>query len=295
MERHFINLNGIKYYINGDPTSETVKVLMHQARIDLKNLHDIQPMGDIKRLERPWPGGLYEVKSLFGVDEAHIAVPDQQPTTIDVWQVEPEYPQFDVIYRPAFFAYDGSKNFMGFVVCMENRWGAPYQFVAWNGIGTPPGNLFLGQKNSAVFRAFTSGTDTYVQVEGSSYQIDSYPDILAGSFETSSRAFIFQPQADGPTYYLGFVEISHWAGDDIESTDFRYMMFVPDKGIAQYNDPEVIFTLPGSSPTDHPLEGGYRAFPYEAFYIGDLFTGGVAMVSITVTQDCASPIQMIGG
>lgn len=121
-----VNLQGISYYIYGDPGTEQAKQLMTIATKDLKELkgRNINDLDTIEFTRPPYS----HVRSCFGKDEIFI-YPDvgvRKEGLVEKIVIEKEKEDIRIEYLPAFEVYDQSGNQIGYVVCESGTWQPLY-------------------------------------------------------------------------------------------------------------------------------------------------------------------------
>jgi len=133
-KKHLVNLDGIRFHITGDPTSEEARRRIHAARLDVKQLNVTHPV-PISRLERP---GKYEIRTTHGRHEVTMTIPEVPvPPVIERRPIEQEFPM--VRYVPAFDVWgykDGTWGQVGYAIC-SNGWDGPYEFLETENVITP--------------------------------------------------------------------------------------------------------------------------------------------------------------
>ena len=122
---YLINLHGIRYLIKGNPASQEAKRRIHLAKLDVAELKKTHPGLNIARLERP---GLYEIKSIHGIDEVRMTIPEVPvPPVKERRPIEEKVVPY--VYRLAFRAYNSENVFRGLVMTSGLTWHGPYEFL----------------------------------------------------------------------------------------------------------------------------------------------------------------------
>jgi len=131
-KKHLVNLDGIRFHITGDPTSEEARRRIHAARLDVEQLNVTHPV-PISRLERP---GKYEIRTTHGRHEVTMTIPEvpvekvekkkvrkvkeEGYTFVPAIMIGTEEEIMDFAYNPAF--YDGFQGESDYSVCNTRNW-----------------------------------------------------------------------------------------------------------------------------------------------------------------------------
>jgi len=203
--KHLVNLHGIQFHITGNPASREARRRIHLAKLDMAELKKTHPGLNIARLERP---GLYEIKSIHGIDQVRMTIPEVPKLPIGRRPVE-----IDLIasqYRLAFMAYSYEGEFQGLVLTGGLTWQGPYTFLSLNIAGK------WGDEDD-FFDPFWWGAWSGIVAERP-YEADPRPSKLLKSplYEGDSEVWVVYPwhdcQADSVEWEAGSNESRLWAG-----------------------------------------------------------------------------------
>ena len=145
---HFF-LNGIRFRVFGDPTTEYCKNMMLVAQIDLQKLKD-RSDESLTIIDHE-VGPYFRVRSRNGQDEIYIypEVGAKERVVEREIVIPEEREEVKVEYLPAFEVYNESKEQIGYVICESGTFNAPYTLILTDNVIDP----WVGRDEAEIVKA----------------------------------------------------------------------------------------------------------------------------------------------